>query len=108
MANVGGYVGLFLGYAILQTPLFLLNMYRMVKRFATRIMRSSKPKSNSSIKITSSRGKGVERINLNENIHALKETIGKLITRIEDAEDIVNSLKQEIRSVNNKLYVLQS
>ena len=69
MANVGGYVGLFLGYAILQTPLFLLKIYEIVNTFATRIMRSSKPRCISSPKIIfSGERKGVERKNLEENI----------------------------------------
>ena len=32
IANVGGYVGLFLGYAILQTPEFFLKIYEHAKK----------------------------------------------------------------------------
>ena len=32
IANVGGYVGLFLGYAILQTPEFFVKVYQHAKK----------------------------------------------------------------------------
>ena len=103
VANVGGYVGLFLGYAILQTPLFLLKIYDMINIFATRIMQSSKPKNNSSPKmIISGKRKGFEGKNLEENINSLKESVNRLMTRIEDGEQIVNILKQNIQSEKDK------
>ena len=66
-------------------------------------MQSSKPKNNSSPKmIISGKRIAFEKDNFEENIHS-KETVCKLMTRIEDAEQIVNILKQNIRSENDKL-----
>ena len=80
----------------------------MVRMFTTRIMQVSKPKSNSSQQfMISGERKETEGTNLKESIHSLKDSICKLITRIEDAEDIVTNLKQNIQSMNNKLYALQ-
>ena len=52
--------------------------------------------------IISGKRKGSERKDLEENIYSLKETVCKLMTRIEDAEQMVDILKQNIQSENDK------
>ena len=48
--------------------------------------------------IISGKRKGFEGKNLEENINSLKESVNRLMTRIEDGEQIVNILKQDIQA----------
>ena len=104
VANVGGYVGLFLGYAILQTPVFVKHIFEWIKGLITkRVISSAEETSGTSHCMTKNVDKNMEENTMEHAFITLSEDINKVKQNVEDVEKMLISLKQSIQHIDQEL-----
>ena len=107
VGNIGGYIGLFLGYSILQIPDFIVVIFCKVKMFMSR-SRKGILTMNSNISFETKR-EYWKNVNSNDDLlgvgRDVPSTIDKMSTDIDKILTIVQKQEQRIESLEKKIII---
>ena len=107
VANVGGYVGLILGYAILQVPFFVLNAFVWIKSILTHKFRpSSKTIISNDNSITPHERSKRGNNDIKEYLESLQDDIRKVNLNLKQADHVLSCIRQNIREIEDKVEFL--
>ena len=107
IANVGGYVGLILGYAILQVPFFVLNAFVWIKSIFTHKFRPSSNTIMSNDNSITPRERSKRGNNdIKEYLESLQEDIKKVNLNVKQADHVLSCIIQYIREIEDKMETL--
>ena len=107
VGNIGGYIGLFLGYSILQIPDFIVLIFYKVKMYISR-SRKDTIKMDSNISFET-RQEGSKNVNSNANLFGVGKDVRSMIVKmsadIDEILTIVQKQEQRIESLekNNNI-----
>ena len=104
VGNIGGYIGLFLGYSILQIPDFIALIFYKANLYISR-PRNGIIKMDSNISFKTKQD-GWENVKYNDNLlgvgRDVRSTIDKISTDIDKILTIVQKQEQRIESLEKK------
>ena len=101
VGNIGGYIGLFLGYSILQIPDFIVLIFYKVKMYISR-SRKDTIKMDSNISFET-RQEGSKNVNSNDDLFGVGRDVRSMIVKmsadIDEILTIVQKQEQRIESL---------
>ena len=104
VANIGGYIGLFLGYAILQIPSFFRHMFEYTKRIIAKKVEISsehiKLKLSSTLEQDSANKDQTNPIN---DLDCLNDDVMKMKQDLSGVENVLYSIGQGVQRIEHKL-----
>ena len=104
VANIGGYIGLFLGYAILQIPIFFRRMIEYVKGMISK--NSEMPSDHIIVKLSSTleqEGANKDQTKFVNELDCVNDDVGKMKKNLRDFENVLSFLKQGVQRIEQKL-----
>ena len=104
IANIGGYIGLFLGYAILQIPISVGHIMNAIKSMITRKVDSSSESERShSDSISENTRPIIDKKPFVSSSTCRNEDIAKIKQSVKDVEYMLNSIKQNLHKIHPEL-----
>ena len=104
VANIGGYIGLFLGYAILQIPVSVGHIMNAIKSMITRKVDScSESERSHSNSIPENTRPIIDKKPFVSSSAWRNEDITKIKQSVKDVENILTSIKQNIQKIDPEL-----
>ena len=104
VANIGGYIGLFLGYAILQIPISVGYIINAMKGMYTRRVNSCSESGKShSDSISNDTHTTIDEKQLVSSSTCRNEDIMRIKQSVKDVEYMITSIKQNLQKIDPEL-----